>query len=53
MLYLPENYDEDQNLAYPQGSHEYDEMLSWVMWQCAGFGPMHSSQDQKIWMPIL
>ncbi len=40
MLYLTDNYDKDNKISYPNGTPEYYEMLSWVMWQMGGLGPM-------------
>jgi glutathione S-transferase len=38
MLYLTDHYDPDHKLAYPHGSAEYYEMMSWLMWQMGGLG---------------
>jgi glutathione S-transferase len=43
MLYLTDHYDKEQKLNYPAGSREYYEVLSWLMWQMGGLGPMQVS----------
>ena len=40
MLYLTDHYDKDHKISYPHGSREYHEMVSWLMWQMGGLGPM-------------
>jgi hypothetical protein len=40
MLYLTDHYDKENKLNYPHGSREYYEVLSWLMWQMGGLGPM-------------
>jgi len=40
MLYLTDNYDKENKISYPHGTREYYEMLSWLMWQMGGLGPM-------------
>lgn len=40
MLYLVDMYDTDNKFTYNHGSREYYEMLSWIMFQMGGIGPM-------------
>lgn len=40
MLYVTDQYDTENQISYRQGTREYYEMLSWLMWQMAGVGPM-------------
>ena len=40
MLYLTDYYDKDHKISYVQGSADYYEMVSWLMWQMGGLGPM-------------
>ncbi|KAI1342154.1 glutathione S-transferase GstA [Xylariaceae sp. FL0016] len=40
MQYLVDRYDKDHKISYPQGSREYYETNSWLMWQMGGLGPM-------------
>lgn len=42
MLYLTDHYDPDNKLNYPYGSSEYYEVMSWLMWQMGGLGPMQA-----------
>ena len=39
MLYLTDHYDKDYKISYKQGTSDYYEMLSWLMWQMGGLGP--------------
>ncbi|KAK9326308.1 glutathione S-transferase [Lipomyces orientalis] len=43
MLYLADKYDKDHKISYPHGSDLYYEMLSWLMIQMGGVGPMQSN----------
>lgn len=45
MLYLTDYYDKDNTLNYPHGSPEYYEVLSWLMWQMGGLGPMQGQAN--------
>ncbi|KPI42881.1 Disulfide-bond oxido YfcG [Cyphellophora attinorum] len=45
MLYLTDRYDKEGKLNYPQGSREYYEVLSWLMWQMGGLGPMQGQAN--------
>jgi len=40
MLYATDKYDPDHKISYPNGTDEYYEMLSWLMFQVGGLGPM-------------
>jgi hypothetical protein len=43
MLYLADNYDKSEMLTYKHGTPLYYEMLSWLMFQMAGIGPMQGT----------
>ena len=43
MLYLNDHYDKENKLGYEKGSKDYYEMLSWLMWQMGGLGPMQGT----------
>nr|AIL25478.1 Ure2p6 [Exophiala pisciphila] len=45
MLYLVENYDNENVLGYPRGGRNYYEVLSWLMWQMGGLGPMQGQAN--------
>jgi len=45
MLYLTDHYDKDHKISYPHGSREYYEMVSWLMWQMGGLGPVLASRS--------
>lgn len=40
MLYLTDQYDTERKISYPPGTPEHYEMLSWLMFQMGGLGPM-------------
>ena len=40
MLYLTDKYDDENKISYSHGTDEYYEMLSWLMFQMGGIGPM-------------
>ena len=40
MLYLCDLYDGEGRFNYERGSAAYYEVLSWIMWQMGGLGPM-------------
>ena len=40
MLYLTDHYDPENKISYANGTPLYYEMLSWLMWQMGGLGPM-------------
>jgi glutathione S-transferase len=48
MLYLCDHYDPKNTISYPFGSNEYYEMLSWLMWQMGGLGPMQGQLIQTL-----
>jgi len=41
LLYLADNYDTDHRISYERGINNYYKMLSWVVSQMGGIGPMH------------
>ena len=43
MLYLTDHYDKDNKISYKHGTAEYYEMLSWLMFQMGGIGPMQGT----------
>ena len=45
MLYLCDQYDTKHTISYANGTNEYYEMLSWIMWQMGGLGPMQGLLD--------
>ncbi|KAE9362639.1 glutathione S-transferase [Stipitochalara longipes BDJ] len=45
LLYLADKYDTDYKISYPHGTNEYYEMLSWVMFQMGGIGPMQGQAN--------
>jgi glutathione S-transferase len=55
LLYLADKYDTDHKIAYPHGTNEYYEMLSWVMFQMGGVGPMQGilSNSKPHFMPSI
>ncbi len=40
LLYLADKYDPEHTISYPHDTDEYYEMLSWLMFQMGGIGPM-------------
>lgn len=45
MLYLTDKYDTEHKISFAQGSSDYYECLSWVMWQMGGLGPMQGQAN--------
>ncbi|RMZ80300.1 hypothetical protein DV738_g2797, partial [Chaetothyriales sp. CBS 135597] len=45
LLYLTDHYDPEHKLNYPYGSAEYYEVVSWLMWQMGGLGPMQGQAN--------
>jgi hypothetical protein len=48
MLYLADHYDKSEMLTYKHGTPLYYEMLSWLMFQMAGLGPMQGRSHPKL-----
>jgi glutathione S-transferase len=40
ILYLTDTYDTERKFTFEHGTPEYVEMLSWIMFQMGGVGPM-------------
>lgn len=45
MLYVTEKYDKDHKISFPYGSDDYWEMMSWLMFQMGGVGPMQGQAN--------
>ena len=45
MLYLADCYDKNKTLTYEHGSALYYELLSWLMFQMGGLGPMQGQAN--------
>lgn len=43
MLYLVDKYDKEKKISYAPGTPDYVEMLSWLMFQMGGVGPMQGT----------
>ncbi|CAJ0551076.1 Ff.00g110060.m01.CDS01 [Fusarium sp. VM40] len=43
--YLVDRYDKDHKLSFPHGSAEHWEVISWLMWQMGGLGPMQGQAN--------
>lgn len=43
MLYLTSKYDKERKISFDETSDDHWEMLSWVMFQMGGIGPMQGS----------
>ncbi|KAK9900809.1 glutathione transferase [Cystobasidium minutum MCA 4210] len=50
MLYVTEKYDKENKISFPYGSDEYWEMMSWLMFQMGGVGPMQGQANHFIAM---
>ncbi|KAK9245298.1 glutathione S-transferase [Lipomyces tetrasporus] len=48
MLYLVDKYDKDHKISYPHGSDLYYEMVSWLMFQMGGIGPMQGQANHFV-----
>ncbi|KEF58918.1 glutathione S-transferase [Exophiala aquamarina CBS 119918] len=49
MQYLVDRYDIEHKVSYPRGTKEYYQMNSWLLFQCAGVGPI---QGQLHWFRV-
>jgi glutathione S-transferase len=45
LLYLTDKYDTDHKISYANGTNDYYEMLSWLMFQMGGIGPMQGKRE--------
>jgi len=45
MLYLTDMYDKEKSFSYQSGTDEYYEMMSWLMFQMGGIGPMQGQAN--------
>ena len=45
LQYLVERYDTEHKLSYPAGTREHWEVVSWLMWQMGGLGPMQGQSN--------
>lgn len=49
MLYLADHYDTSETITYKHGTPLYYEMLSWLMFQMGGVGPMQGRCCPEFW----
>jgi glutathione S-transferase len=47
LLYLADKYDTDHKISYAHGANGYYEMLSWLMFQMGGIGPMQGELQSE------
>ncbi|KAI1629432.1 glutathione S-transferase [Exophiala viscosa] len=53
MLYLTDMYDKEKKFTYEYGTDLYYEMLSWVMFQMGGIGPMQGQANHfRLMAPV-
>jgi len=45
LMYLADQYDKDNKISYEYGTSDYYEMLSWLMFQMGGIGPMQGQAN--------
>lgn len=50
MLYLADYYDKSETITYKHGTPLYYEMLSWLMFQMGGLGPMQGQANHFLAM---
>jgi hypothetical protein len=48
MLYLADHYDKSETITYKHGTPLYYEMLSWLMFQMGGIGPMQGRSPPRL-----
>lgn len=47
LLYLADKYDTDHKISYAHGTNDYYEVLSWLMFQMGGIGPMQGELQSE------
>jgi glutathione S-transferase len=47
LLYLADKYDTDHKISYAYGTNDYYEVLSWLMFQMGGIGPMQGELQSE------
>jgi len=48
ILYLTDTYDTERKFTFEHGTPEYVEMLSWIMFQMGGVGPMQGQANHFV-----